>query len=175
MHARCIVVMGVSGCGKSTVGAALAQSLGCAYVEGDDFHPPDTVARMAAGTPLTDAARAGWLQALAAQLRQATAAGQSIVMSCSALKRRYRDALRGGAPDLVFVHLAGSAELLAHRTADRVHRYMPASLLRSQLDTLEPPQADEASITVDVALPVERIVEEVRVRLESRVGPAGAS
>ena len=141
-----IVVMGVSGCGKSTVGQRLAQSPGRAFVEGDDFHPPRNVALMAAGTPLADADRAPWLQLLADQLRPRYNAGEGLVLSCSALKRRYRDQLRSGAPGLVFVHLRADAARLAERVSTRSHRYMPASLLPSQLATLEAPVADEQAM-----------------------------
>ena len=163
-----IVVMGVSGCGKSTVGERLAQSLGCGYVEGDDFHPPQNVALMAAGTPLGDADRQGWLEVLATKLHAAHSAGRGLVLSCSALKRSYRDVLRSKAPALVIVHIHGSRALLAERMAARVHRYMPASLLASQLDTLEPPQPDENTVTVDAAESVEHIVQTVLDQLESR-------
>jgi gluconokinase len=142
-----IVVMGVSGCGKSTVGAALAAALGVDFVEGDTFHPPENVARMAAGTPLTDADRAGWLRALAAHI--ASAAPRGVVVSCSALKRSYRDVLRGGAAALRFVWLDLPRVELEARMARRTGHYMPASLLDSQLATLEPPQADEAAIRAD--------------------------
>jgi carbohydrate kinase (thermoresistant glucokinase family) len=162
---RRIVVMGVSGCGKSTVGAALARALGVEYVEGDDFHPPHNVAKMAAGQPLTDADRLGWLQGLARRLNAAQVAGHGLVLSCSALKRSYRDVLRAQAEALVFVHVNGSRELLARRLAERVHRYMPATLLDSQLDTLEPPSPDENALTVDAAEPVERIVQTLLDRL----------
>jgi gluconokinase len=163
-----IVVMGVSGCGKSTVGARLAQALGVDCVEGDDFHPPRNVALMAAGTALTDADRQGWLQALAAQLHAAQAAGRGLVLSCSALKRSYRELLRAPVPGLLFVHLQADADLLAARVATRAHRYMPASLLASQLATLEPPAADENALTVDAAEPVERIVQTVLQHLATR-------
>ena len=150
-----VVVMGVSGCGKSTVGRLLAQGLGLRYIEGDALHPPHHVALMAAGTPLTDADRRGWLEAIAEQLAAAYDTG--VVATCSALKRSYRDVLRAAAPDLRFVHLHGSPELLAQRLQARSGHYMPASLLQSQLDTLEPPGADEAAITFDIALPPEQI------------------
>ena len=169
-----IVVMGVSGCGKSTVGERLAQALGCAYVEGDDFHPPRNITLMAAGTPLSDADRQGWLEVLAEQLHAAHSAGRGLVLSCSALKRVYRDVLRSKAPGLVIVHIHGSRALLAERMAARVHRYMPASLLASQLDTLEPPQPDENTVTADAAESVERIVQTVLDQLESRAGLARA-
>lgn len=145
--------MGVSGCGKSTLGRALADRLGVNFVEGDALHSERNVAKMAAGTPLTDADRHGWLQAVAEQLNNPTAAAQGVVASCSALKRRYRDLLRAGAPDLRFVFLHGDPALLATRLAARSGHYMPASLLQSQLDTLEPPAADEAAIALDIALP----------------------
>lgn len=146
-----VVVMGVSGCGKSTVGRLIAQALPRPYLEGDAFHPPENVARMAAGTPLTDADRQGWLHALAGELAAAQRSGSGAVLACSALKRSYRDVLRSGMPDLAFVHLQGSRELLEARMAQRSGHYMPASLLQSQLATLEPPQADERAVTLDIA------------------------
>lgn len=149
--------MGVSGCGKSTVGKALARRLGVHYVEGDDLHPPQNIQRMAAGIALTDADRHEWLQTVADQLANATAESRGVVVSCSALKRRYRDQLRAGAPDVRFVYLYGTRELLAQRVAARNHPYMPASLLDSQLATLEPPGADEHAIPLDVALPAEQL------------------
>jgi gluconokinase len=163
-----IVVMGVSGCGKSLVGQRLAQALGVGFVEGDDFHPPRNVALMAAGTPLTDADRAPWLQLLAGKLQSACTAGEGLVLACSALKRRYRDQLRSDAPGLVFVHLRADAALLAERVSTRSHRYMPASLLASQLATLEAPAADEVAIDVDAAEPGDTIVQTVLQRLAER-------
>lgn len=156
-----VVVMGVSAAGKSTVGRLLAQARGVTYLDGDDFHPPQNVARMAAGQPLTDADRQGWLLALSARLAQAHAAGEGVVLSCSALKRSYRDVLRRGAPGLKLVYLHGSRELLAARIAARTDHYMPPSLLDSQLATLEPPQADEAALEFDVALSPQQIVERI--------------
>jgi carbohydrate kinase (thermoresistant glucokinase family) len=152
------VVMGVSACGKSTVGRALAQARAATYLDGDDFHSPENVARMAAGHALTDADRQGWLLALSQRLAQARAAGEGVVLSCSALKRSYRDQLRRGAPDLVLVFLHGSRELLAARAAARTGHYMPASLLDSQLATLEAPQAGENALAFDVALAPQQIV-----------------
>jgi gluconokinase len=153
------VVMGVSACGKSTVGRLLAQARGATYLDGDDFHPPANVARMAAGHALTDADRQGWLTALSTRLAQADAAGEGVVLSCSALKRRYRDVLRQGAPQLQLVFLYGSRELLAARIAARTDHYMPASLLDSQLATLEPPQDDEAALAFDVVQTPQQIVD----------------
>jgi carbohydrate kinase (thermoresistant glucokinase family) len=155
------VVMGVSACGKSTVGRALAQARAATYLDGDDFHPPENVARMAAGQPLTDDDRQGWLLALSHRLAQARAAGEGVVLSCSALKRRYRDLLRQGAPDLVLVFLHGSRELLSGRIAARTGHYMPASLLDSQLATLEAPQADENALAFDVRLTPQQIVDHI--------------
>jgi carbohydrate kinase (thermoresistant glucokinase family) len=167
VNAPRVVVMGVSGCGKSTVGRALAQRLGVHYIEGDDLHPSGNVERMRAGIPLTDTDRHGWLQEVAGQLANATAQSLGVVVSCSALKRAYRELLRGGAPDVRFVYLQGDATLLAQRMAARSGHYMPPSLLQSQLDTLEPPQTDEHAITIDVAWPTERQVAEVMVQLGS--------
>ena len=159
-----VVIMGVSGSGKSTVGRALADVLGLPFVEGDDLHSADNVRLMAAGTPLTDADREDWLQAVAAEL--ASAVEQGVVVSCSALKRSYRDMLRASAPDLRLVHLVGEPAVLAQRMQSRAGHYMPTSLLQSQLDTLEPPGPDEAAIIVDTEAPVQHIVERVRERLQ---------
>ena len=143
--------MGVSGCGKSTVGSRLAQQLGATFLDADDFHPPHNVERMRAGIALTDAERAPWLEALAARLAAARAANEAVVLACSALKRSYRDALRRGAPALTLVHLTGSPALLAERITARPGHYMPPTLLPSQLATLEAPAEDERAITLDVA------------------------
>ena len=145
-----MVVMGVSGCGKSTVGLLLADALNAPYVEGDDLHSPENVERMRAGIALDDAQRRDWLQALAARLAQAHAQAQPLVVSCSALKRVYRDVLRSGAPDLGLVHLKGTREVLAARAGMRQGHYMPVSLLESQFAILEPPGEDENALTFDV-------------------------
>jgi len=162
------VVMGVSASGKSTVGRLLAQVRGATYLDGDDFHPPENVARMAAGQALTDADRQGWLAALSARLAQAAATGEGVVLSCSALKRRYRDLLRRGAPGLKLVYLHGSRELLAARIASRTDHYMPPSLLDSQLATLEAPQPDEAALAFDVALSPQQIVAGIQGQEKTR-------
>lgn len=156
-----LVVMGVSGCGKTTVGQALAQQLGCAFAEGDRFHPPENVAKMAAGTPLTDDDRWGWLQTLSTRMAQSRANGQSLVVSCSALRRPYRDILRAGVPDAWFVHLHGDRAVLQQRMASRPSHYMPASLLQSQLDTLEMPQPDERVVSLDIETPLTDMVSRV--------------
>jgi gluconokinase len=162
-----VVVMGVSGCGKSTVGRELAHLLGVAYVEGDELHPPCNVERMAAGIPLTDADRHGWLQAVAGQLSTPAAVSAGVVVSCSALKRSYRDLLRASAPDVRFVHLTGSRELLAARMAARKDHYMPPSLLQSQLDTLEPPGVDERPITLDIGQDPQTLVKSAARELQA--------
>jgi len=162
-----VVVMGVCGCGKSTVGERLARELGALFIEGDAFHPPANVARMAAGIALTDADRQGWLEALAAQLADARRAGRSVVLACSALKRRYRDVLRLGAPDLRVVHLAGDRAMLAARLAARQGHYMPASLLDSQLATLETPDPDERAVTLDAGAPTDTLVQSALTQLQA--------
>lgn len=153
-----VVVMGVSGCGKSTLGQALADTLGVPYIEGDALHPPDNVARMAAGTPLTDADRAGWLDIIGERLVEAGRSGSGAVVACSALKRIYRDRLRAASPGLRLVHLHGDPALLAARIGQRTGHYMPATLLPSQLQTLELPDLDEAAVTLDIAQPPEALV-----------------
>ena len=160
-----VVVMGVSGCGKSTVGAALAEALGWPFLDADDFHPPANVAKMAAGVPLTDDDRWPWLDRIADALAAATREGGDVVLACSALKRAYRERLaRTG--DAVFVHLRGDAQTITERLAVRRHRYMPASLLASQFATLEPPpDAIDVDIRQGVAAQVAAIVEEIaRIR-----------
>ncbi|MBI5716383.1 MAG: gluconokinase [Burkholderiales bacterium] len=142
--------MGVSGCGKSSVGRALAEATGWRYVEGDELHPPENVALMAAGTPLTDADRQGWLEKTASVLAAAAQCGEGVVVTCSALKRRYRDLLRAAAPELRLVFLHGPRELLAERMASRQGHYMPPSLLQSQLQALEVPEADEAALGLPI-------------------------
>lgn len=157
---RAVVVMGVSGSGKSTTGAALAARLGWAFVEGDGFHPPANRARMAAGRALDDADRAPWLAALAAELARHAAAGQGVVLACSALKRRYRDILRAAAPGLRFLHVHGAPALIAQRLAGREGHFFPARLLDSQLAALEMLGPDEAGAVVDIGLPVAAQVEQ---------------
>lgn len=160
------VVMGVSGCGKSTVGEALAAHLGVEFIEGDRVHPPENVARMAAGIPLTDADRQGWLEALAGHIADARRAERGLVVSCSALKRRYRDILRSGASDVRFVFLKGERDLLAARMTERPGHYMPVSLLDSQFAALEEPAADENAWVFDVAQAPEAIVSALIARID---------
>ncbi|MGO4615019.1 gluconokinase [Nocardia sp. 2YAB30] len=158
-----IVVMGVSGSGKSTVGTRLAAVLGVEYAEGDDFHPAANVAKMAAGTPLDDADRAPWLDAVAVWMADHTERGG--VVSCSALKRSYRDRLRAAVPDAFFVHLAAPQTELARRLTGRRGHFMPPSLLDSQLAALEPLAADENGITIDATRTPDDLVTNTLVTL----------
>ena len=157
---RPVVVMGVSGSGKTTVGAALAHALGLEFVDGDALHPAANVAKMAAGIPLDDADRAPWLDAIGAVL----AAGP-VVVACSALKRVYRDRLRAAAPTLQLIFLDGERDVLASRMAARPGHFMPASLLDSQLATLERPTPDEHALTVDIDEPAATIVTGLTERM----------
>ena len=159
------VVMGVAGSGKSTIGTALARALGVTYVEGDAHHPPENVKRMAAGIPLTDEDRAGWLRSLAMQVRAAKAAGRGLVIACSALKRAYRDILRAEAPDLRFVFLRGDGALLAERLASRRGHFMPTSLLESQLATLEEPDPVEDAWVCDITESPDEIIASLIARV----------
>ncbi|MFJ2830969.1 gluconokinase [Streptomyces sp. NPDC087263] len=144
-----VVVMGVAGTGKTTIGPLLAARLGVPYAEGDDFHPPANIARMTAGTPLTDEDRWPWLDAIGRWAQER--AGLGGVVSSSALKRGYRDRLRAAAPEVVFVHLTGDRALIEDRMSQRQGHFMPAALLDSQFATLQPLQADEAGVAVDVS------------------------
>lgn len=155
------VVMGVSGCGKSEIGRRLAQRLGTAYAEGDDDHPAQNVAKMAAGIPLDDDDRRDWLQLLAGRIADAAAGGQGLVLSCSSLKRRYRDVLRSGDPELVFIHLHGDQALISRRMQTRPGHFMPPALLDSQLRDLEPLHQDENGIRLDIAEPPEALIERI--------------
>jgi gluconokinase len=149
-----VVVMGVSGSGKSTVGEMLASRLGVPFLDADEFHPPANVAKMAAGTPLTDDDRRPWLEHLNAELLNK----KNAVLACSALKEAYRSMISSGLPDCRFVHLRGGIELIRARLAERQHRYMPASLLESQFATLEAPRD---AIGVDIAQPPARCVDAI--------------
>lgn len=144
-----LVIMGVSGSGKSTVAGLLAGWLGWDLAEGDDMHPPENIAKMASGHPLTDDDRWPWLARVAAWIREHTAAKRPAVVTCSALKRSYRDVLRG--EGVVFVYLAGSRELIGGRMAARHGHFMPSALLDSQFAALEPPGPDERAVTVDIS------------------------
>jgi len=161
-----LVVMGVSGAGKTTTALELRRLLGWDYAEGDDFHPAANVAKMHAGHPLDDEDRWPWLRTLAAWIGTHEETGQPAIMTCSALKRAYRDLLRDGHPSVFFVHVSGSAELLHERVEHRTGHYMPPSLLDSQLKTLEPLEADEPGIRVAAdgtpEVVAERVLEALR-------------
>jgi len=157
-----VVLMGVSGSGKSTVGAALAATLGWRWIDADDLHPPQNVAKMAAGIPLTDDDRGPWLDRIVDALRRAAAEGADVVLACSALKQRYRDRL-AQAGDVRFVHLRGDPQTIAARLTTRHHRYMPATLLESQFATLEvPAHAIDVDITMSVDAQVATIIAALR-------------
>jgi len=161
---RCFVVMGVSGCGKSSVGSALAACIGGIYVDGDDLHPAANVAKMSAGIPLTDADRWPWLDKIGQCL---ALADDTVLIGCSALKRIYRDRLREvvGEP-VCFLHLAGTKETILKRLQARRDHFMPPALLDSQFAALEPPGADEQAITVDIDRPLDVIVAGIIASLE---------
>ena len=150
--------MGVSGCGKSTVGRLLADRLGFEYAEGDDYHPPSNVEKMQSGIALDDTDRRGWLAALSDRIGAARAQGRGLVVSCSALKRAYRDRLRLAAADLQLVHLAGEFDVLQRRLAARTGHYMPASLLQSQFADLQVPGPDENPLVFPVSLSPDQLV-----------------
>jgi gluconokinase len=152
-----IVVMGVSGSGKSTVGAALAQRLRVPFADADDFHPQANIDKMTAGEALNDDDRYPWLEAIGEWLDGRCVDGG--VMSCSALKRKYRDQLRRGCPDILFLHLTGTPEVIGRRQASRPGHFMPASLLASQFQTLEPLEPDEHGVVIDVDQNIDAIVE----------------
>lgn len=152
-----LVIMGVAGCGKSSVAEALHKQLGWIVAEGDDFHPQANIAKMSSGTPLNDDDRWPWLDLIAEWTATQDASGRSTIVTCSALRRAYRDRLRTAPGRTVFLHLVGTPELLAERLAGRTDHFMPASLLPSQLATLEALEADEAGFAADIDRPVEAI------------------
>ncbi|MFD9909278.1 gluconokinase [Streptomyces sp. NPDC059063] len=163
-----VVVMGVAGTGKTTVGALLAERLGVPYAEGDGFHPEANIAKMSAGTPLTDDDRWPWLDAIGRWAHGR--AGLGGVVSCSALKRSYRDRLLAAAPGLLFVHLTGDRELIEDRMAHRTGHFMPTALLDSQFRTLQPLGPDEPGVAVDVSGSPEEITERAAAALAELVG-----
>lgn len=165
--------MGVSGCGKTTIGDLVARELGVPFLDADSLHPVENVAKMAAGTPLTDEDRWPWLATVGSEL--AAAGNGGLVLACSALKRSYRDAIRAQAPDTVFLHLHGSKEVLGSRLEGRSGHFMPATLLASQLATLEPLEADEAGVVVDIAGPVAQVVADALAGIATAVSGAVVS
>jgi gluconokinase len=160
--------MGVSGSGKTTVGAALAQRLGVPFADADDFHPEANIAKMSAGIPLDDEDRRPWLEAIAQWLASHAASGG--VASCSALKRSYRDILTTSAPETFFLHLHGDRDVLASRVAARPAHFMPAALIDSQFATLEPLQADERGATLDVSHSIDDLVDQSVTLLTAKGG-----
>jgi gluconokinase len=156
-----LIVMGVSGSGKSTIADQLAKRIGWTYEDGDRFHPPSNVAKMKAGHPLTDEDRWPWLRAIAAEIDRVCQAGEHVVIACSALKRAYRDILVHGRNDVRIVYLDGSQQLIADRLAKRQGHFMPPDLLPSQFRTLEPPGNDEDPVTVSIDASVEAIVDDI--------------
>ena len=169
--ARLLVVMGVAGCGKSSIGEALAEKLGGIYLDGDTYHPPQNVAKMSRGEPLTDDDRWPWLQRFGQEMHKRSGI---VVGGCSALKRDYRECITKAAGErATFVYLSGSRELIRSRMDARTGHFMPVSLLDSQFATLEPPSADEDAVTVDIDAPVEDIVARAVAALrQSGEGPA---
>jgi carbohydrate kinase (thermoresistant glucokinase family) len=160
--------MGVSGSGKSTVAAMLAAALGCQFQEGDDLHPPENVEKMRRGTPLTDADRMPWLRKIAEEIDGWHARGECGVLTCSALKRSYRDLIIGDRHDVVLVYLKGSRDLIHRRMAARHEHFMPVALLDSQFATLEEPTPDKHPIIVDVGGKPAEIAHEIVRQLEDR-------
>ena len=156
--------MGVSGAGKTVIGSRLAAALGAEFVEGDIYHPPSNIQKMAGGVPLTDEDRRGWLHAIGARIRRANDTGDNVVVSCSALKRSYRDIIRSDAGRVRFIFLRGERELISARLRERKGHFMPASLLDSQLSTLEEPSLDEDVWVVDINESLDEIVASLVAR-----------
>lgn len=169
------VVMGVSGCGKSEIARGLAARFGLPHVEGDGDHPPENIRKMANGIPLDDSDRSGWLQLLQQRIAHAATNDASLVLSCSALKRRYRDVLRAHDPALHFLHLQGERDLIASRMQARENHFMPVALLDSQFRDLEPLQDDEHGLTLDIRMPPDLLVEQALRHIVSAGASARAS
>jgi gluconokinase len=164
------VVMGVAGSGKTTVSALLSAALGCQFQEGDDLHPAENVEKMHGGTPLTDEDRMPWLHKIAEEIDSWRARGESGVLTCSALKRSYRDIIIGGRPDVTLVYLRGSYDLIRRRMAARHEHFMPVALLDSQFAALQEPTPDEHPIIVDVGNRPAEVATEIVRQLEERHG-----
>lgn len=163
-----MIIMGVQGSGKSTIGKALAERLNIDFIDGDDLHPRANKEKMASGSPLTDEDRVPWLKTIGQTIADGRADGRITIVACSALKRWYRELLRSSDQDLVFVHLSGEKELVADRLAHRDHEYMPTTLLDSQLETLEPLAGWERGIVISIEQRPEAIVDEVTRILTGR-------
>ena len=166
MFKDAVIVMGVTSCGKTSVGEGLAKELGCPFIEGDRLHPPANIAKMSAGTPLNDADRWPWLEAIGKAMKAECEAGRGVVAACSALKKSYRQKLAeaAGRP-VTFIFLHGSRELLAARMAERKGHFMPTSLLDSQLATIEIPEPEERALHLDVVFPVDELVRRAKAYL----------
>lgn len=169
---RHVVVMGVSGSGKTTIARGVADATGLEFAEADAFHSAANIAQMEAGTPLTDEDRWPWLRSLAEWMDAKADAGVSTIITCSALRRTYRDVLRDGPPSLDFLHLDGPAEVLKGRMSKREDHFMPASLLQSQIDTLEALEPDESGIVLDLRQPPKELIERALTWLD--IAPAGS-
>jgi gluconokinase len=170
-HPPAVLLMGVSGTGKTTIGVRVAARLGLPFLDADDLHSPASVRKMRAGMPLTDADRGPWLEAVAAEVAGASAANRGIVVACSALKRAYRDLLRAAAPTLRVVQLTGSPSLVRRRLEARTGHFMPPSLLDSQLAALEPPTGDEHPLVVDIGTPPDELAATIVERLSRPPSP----
>lgn len=170
-----LVVMGVAGSGKSTIGEALSNHLGWRYEDGDSFHPPSNVAKMKSGQPLTDDDRWPWLKAIAAEIDRCRQAGEHVIIACSALKRAYRDVLLHGRDDTRIVYLNGSHDVIADRLDHRKGHFMPAGLLDSQFATLEPPSQDERPIIVSIDADIDEIVDHIMQQLRGNPGVGAPS
>ena len=171
MHKSILLIMGVSGSGKSTIAEIVSERLGWVFEEGDDLHPQTNIDKMKAGIPLTDADRQPWLARVAAWIDKQRESGQPGVITCSALKRSYRQIVIGDRPEVQLVYLRGSRELIAARLADRQGHFMPAALLESQFDTLEEPGPDENPLIVDIGGSADEIADEI-VRHVASGGPS---
>ena len=154
-------MMGVSGCGKTTIGLMLAEHYGTVFIDADDLHPASNKKKMASGMPLDDQDRAPWLRKVGRAIADAVAAGTPPVAACSSLKRSYRDGLREAAPEAFFAHLAGSFDVLSERVSHRAHEFMPPTLLRSQFATLEPLAHEERGATVSFELTADQMVQQI--------------
>jgi gluconokinase len=163
-----VVLMGVCGCGKSSLGLVLADELGWTFVEGDSEHGENNVAKMEAGLPLNDEDRADWLDRLSLRLAQAHEDGRGLIMSCSALKRSYRDRLRLGDADVLFVHLQGDEDLITKRMSARRDHYMPISLIQSQFADLQPPGTDELAMSLSIDHTIEQLAQAVLEQLRTK-------
>jgi gluconokinase len=162
-----LIVMGVSGSGKSTIASALAHMTGWTFAEGDDFHSPANIAKMHAGHPLDDSDRMPWLESIAGWIDARRQAGEPAIVTCSALKRIYRDMLAARRPEVLFVYLKGTMDAISHHLMERQGHFMPASLLPTQFEALEEPTCDERFITIDATHPVASIVSEIQNYLQT--------